>query len=688
MYIKTSSFCDYISLDENEFIEQVEEDYKNYRSLISSSFMGLMKEFIKNDIINMHKMIRLLLLGSDENINVAGLLFGLTKDKKVGSNYISNIIYKNLNHISQVKIRKSPVNIKNELEKIKSLSIDDIDFKKQVVMCKNMSNYVKKCCLEKIEEMKSSNNEYYKQLIYVKTLLSYPWPSQEENQFFEDIGKNLNKSKKFLNDVNDKLDNRVYGHKECKNTIKQLIGKWLTNPESSGSSIGLVGPPGVGKTLIAKGIGNALGIPFTQISLGGQNDGEILHGHGYTYSGAQPGMVIKKMIEAGSNRCIMYFDELDKACKKHDSNEIFNILIHMTDPNMNGEFQDRFFQEIKFPLNKVIFIFSYNDASKIDPILLDRLTQINVKPYSLKDKINIANDFLLNEISDLVGFERGSIKISEKNLEFIADKYVFEAGVRDLKRKIETLFLKANIDRIYQRGIFKNISKLSKDKPIELKKDLIIKYLNKPVDNLQKIHKEPLVGVINGLYATTIGKGGIIPIQIYNNMTGSNEKFMLKLTGSQGDVMQESVLSAFTTSINYVKKSLRDKFLKENPYGFHIHTPSASTPKDGPSAGCAFSTAFVSRILNKKIKNDIAMTGEIELTGKVTKIGGLIYKLTGAKKAGVKLVLVSEENREDFDSIKKDNKNLIDSNFKVKFVKYLKDVLKESLVDFNQNDLQ
>jgi endopeptidase La len=689
-YLRTCSFGDFLSLDNKSFLEQLDDDYSKYRKYVGSPFMTLMKEFVKDDIKNMFIIIKLLLMGSEENINVAGLLFGLTKDKKNGSEFVSNIIYKNLNHISQIKLRKAPINIKNEVDKIKSITIDDIDIKTQVAMAKNMPNTVKRSCLEKIEEMKSSNNEYHKQLLYVKTLLNYPWPSDEENVLFEDIGKDLNKSKDFLNNIYSKLDEKVYGHKNCKDTIQQIIAKWLVNPKSSGSAIGLVGPPGVGKTLIAKGLGDALGIPFVQIALGGQNDGELLHGHGYTYSGAQPGMVVKKMIESGSSRCIMYFDELDKACKKHDSNEIFNILIHITDPNMNGEFQDRFFQEIKFPLNKVIFVFSYNDSSKIDPILIDRITELQVKPYNLKDKIKISKNFLLKEICNMLSFDYNTVLIKDEDIEFIIDEYSFEAGVRELKRKLEKLFLKLNIDRIYQKDIFKNINiniKTKKtNKPIIIDKARIIKYLNKSNVNMQEIHKEDMIGVINGLYATSIGKGGIIPIQIYNNRTGGDEKFMLKLTGSQGKVMKESVLSAFTTAINYLNDNKRAAFIKRNPYGFHIHTPNTSTPKDGPSAGCAFATAFISRMLNKKIKKDIAMTGEIELTGKVTKIGGLIYKLTGAKKAGVKLVLVSEENKSDLDDIKKENKQLLDDNFKVKFVTYLIDVLKEALVKFDENE--
>lgn len=687
-YLKSTQLYDFLVLSEQDYLDKLDRDYTRYRNLVQNSFMILMKEFIKDDIRNMFVIIKLLLLGNDDNISMAGLLYGLTKDKKVGGDTIANTIYKSLNYTSQIKLRNSNTTMKKELEKIKALTIDDVDMKKQVVATKNMPGYVKQLALEKIEEMKTSNNEYYKQLLYVKTLLRFPWPSSDDDRFFEDIKKSPSASIGFLDGVAEKLNARVFGHDVCKSTIIQLIGKWISNPASSGSAIGLVGPPGVGKTLIAKGIGTALNIPFAQITLGGQNDGEILHGHGYTYSGAQPGMIVKKMVEAGSARCVLYFDELDKATKKHDTNEIFSILIHMTDPNTNGEFQDRFFQEVKFPLNKVVMVFSYNDSSLIDPILLDRITEIEVKPYTTHDKIKITQDYMMKEICDMIGIEFQSIIFDDKNIEYIVENYTLEAGVRELKRKIESLYLQLNIDKIYQRGIFTNRANFDTKDPIYVTKDIIKKYLNKSIISVQEVHKEDMVGVINGLYATSMGKGGIIPIQIFNNYAGSDEKFTLKLTGSQGKVMKESVICAFTAAVHQLKESIRQKIVEEHAYGFHIHAPSGATPKDGPSAGCAFATAFISRILNKKIKHDIAMTGEIELTGKVTKIGGLIYKLNGAKKAGAKKILVSEENKEDIEKIKEENPKLIDDNFEVIMIANLYDVLSYALVDFDKNDFE
>ena len=694
LFLKNTSLYEILVFSDDDYCNLVKKYYDKYIMLINKSFMNIMKDFIKknNTVTNMYDTIRLLLFGSDENINVAGLLYGLTKDKKINSVIIADIIYKNLSYVSHIKLKRTSPKIKEELAKIQALTMDDIDYKKQIISIKNIPLNVKASAFEKIEEMKSANNEYYKQLTFVKTIIKFPWPSSNDNKFFKDLKENKKSCIKFMENVDKKLHNLSYGHTEAKKSLVQLVGKWISNPESSGSALSLVGPPGVGKTLLAKSISDALDIPFAQITLGGQNDGELLHGHGYTYSGSQPGMIIKKMIEAGKSRCILYFDELDKACSKHGStNEITSILIHLTDPNMNKSFQDRFFQGIDFPLNKVIMVFSYNDSSLIDPILLDRFKEIKIKPYSLKDKVKIVTDFIIPEVSVGVGFKSNDIKFNIDDIEYIIDSYTLEAGVRNLKRKIESIFLRLNIDRIYSRGIFVNGSPKNSKKNIIIDRKTITEILNKPNSDNRVIHPKSEIGIINGLYATSAGSGGIVPIQIFKNYTSDETRFSFKLTGSQGTVMKESVSCAFTAALEHINK-YKSKYSIENldvymktqfPTGFHIHAPSGATPKDGPSAGCAFATAFVSRILKIPIRNDIAMTGEIDLSGTVSKIGGLVYKLNGAKKAGVKHVLICKENKEDLNEIIKDNSNILSDNFKVDIISNIDDIIPLALI-FNE----
>ena len=688
-YLKNMLLSELIMNNEDEFCEMVNKYYNQYMELSNKSFMNIMKEFIgkSSSIKSMYDTIRILLMGTDENENVASLLYGLTKEKKVGSFIISDIIYNNLNYPSQLKIKKANANLKEEMEKIKSLTIEDIDYKKQILSLSKMPLGVKSLALEKAEEMKSSNNEYYKQLTYVKCLIKYPWSSDADDVFYKNLKEDYEEARNYITNVEDKLYNLSYGHKAVKKSLLQLIGKWISNPSSSGSAIALVGPPGVGKTLLAKSVGSALGIPFAQITLGGQNDGELLHGHGYTYSGSQPGMIIRKMIETGQSRCILYFDELDKACSKHGTtNEITSILIHLTDPNMNKSFQDRFFQGIDFPLDKVIMIFSYNDSSLIDPILLDRFKEISVKPYNVADKLNIVDNYMIPEIKKNVGFDDYNLIFKKDIIEYLIENYTNEAGVRGIKRIIENILLKLNLDKLYQKGVFE---KKSINDDIEITEEIITDILSKPESDNLMIHENPEYGIVNGLYATSIGTGGIVPIQVFKNYSISSTDFELKLTGKQGEVMKESVHCSYTAAIDYIRRNIDkfpnikniDKHIKDNFFnGLHIHAPSTSTPKDGPSAGGAFCSAIISRVGNVKIYNDIAMTGEIDLRGCITKIGGLNYKLQGAKKAGVRKVLVPKDNEKDYKEIIENNKNLIDDNFKVYIIENIDQIMEHMLV--------
>jgi ATP-dependent Lon protease len=384
------------------------------------------------------------------------------------------------------------------------------------------------------------------------------------------------------------------------------------------------------------------------------------------------------MVEMGKGRCILYFDELDKACSKHGTiNEITSILIHLTDPNTNKAFQDRFFQGIDFPLDKIIFIASYNDSNKIDPILLDRLIELEVKPYNVEDKINILRDFIIPELKENIGFNK-NIKFNDDEIKRFIYDFTAESGVRDLKHKMEQVLLNINKQDLFNE---------TNSDTIQLSYDIILKYLGEKNKNHRKmIPVNNKVGYVNGLYATTSGGGGITCIEICPMKTGDN--FQLKLTGSMGDVMKESIQVAFTRACAYifdhsskfnitdVNKHIKDKF----PFGFHIHAPEGATPKDGPSAGAAFTVGFVSAILEIPTNRTVAMTGEMNLSGEVTKIGGLVYKLIGAKFAGVKTVLVPKQNEIDIKEILETNKDLFNETFNYVYIETLSDVIENTLV--------
>jgi ATP-dependent Lon protease len=659
-----------------DYIEYIKSMYKLYNELIKTNFIINTNIFLENidNIKQIYNMILLLLMGNNDNIDMANLLLDLLKEKKKDFNIIYNIIINNLSYYLCIKLKKSSYNIKTEIEKLKLITNEDLDFKKILLTMKNIPNNVKKITLEKIEEMKSFNSEYYKQSTFVKHIINYPWILEDTKY----INMNMEEANHELIKIENKLNDSLYGHDEVKKTLLRIIGKWITNPNGNGSYLGLVGPPGIGKTLIAKSIGEALDIPFSEITLGGQNDGELLHGHSYTYAGSQPGLIIKKMVEMGKARCILYFDELDKTNTKNGLlNEITSILIHLTDPNMNKTFQDRFFQGINFPLDKVIMIFSYNDSNLIDPILLDRLKEIHIKAYTIKEKVEIVKKFIIPEISKSIGLNEEWINLDDDIIEFIIDNYTNEAGVRSIKRYIEKIFLEYNILKIKNNNL--NISKINKHN--------ILNILKQPNNDIVKIHNKPMIGLINGLYATSNGYGGILPIQIYNNI--SNNKFDIKITGNHGNIMKESIYCSLTIAIDYIRRNedkyninnIEDYINQKFKYGFHIHTPSIAIPKDGPSAGIAFTCCFISRILNKKIKNNIGITGEIELTGKLLKIGNLDYKLIGAKKAGINIVYIPKDNDNDLETIINKHNYLLDNNFQVISTEYIDDIIDDILID-------
>jgi ATP-dependent Lon protease len=289
--IKYLELWEVISMTTNELKIYIDKRYEKYCELNNKPFPLIMKEFTNNvnnvnkNIINCYEIIKLLLIGTDDNVNVAGILFGVLKEKKLSNelSLIADIIYYNLSFLHQVKLKKVQHNLKVGLEKLSELSLESIDLKKQLALNKKIPNYIKALANEKISEMKLNNNDQFKQLTYVKTLLQFPWSCDDDVDIFTELNNNRLDASKFIKNLKERLELITYGHTKAKEQIILQIGQWITNPKSRGNSIALGGPPGVGKTLLAKSLGAVLNIPFVQITLGGQNDGEILHGHGYTY---------------------------------------------------------------------------------------------------------------------------------------------------------------------------------------------------------------------------------------------------------------------------------------------------------------------------------------------------------------------------------------------------------------------
>ena len=452
------------------------------------------------------------------------------------------------------------------------------------------------------------------------------------------------------------------------------------NGEQGGYCFGFEGSPGVGKTSLAKkGLAkclvdeNSSSRPFSFIALGGSSNGSTLEGHSYTYVNSTWGRITDILMETKCMNPIIYIDELDKVSKTEHGKEIIGILTHLIDTTQNDTFQDKYFSGINLDLSKVLFIFSYNDPEQIDRILLDRIHRIRFDNLSLDDKKTIVSQYIIPEINKKMGFSDGTIELTDDIIEYIIETYTLEPGVRKLKEVLFDLFGEINIELLKYND---NISI-----PFIITKDLIDnKYLKKYYKiEYTKIHEENQVGIINGLWANSLGKGGIIPIE--TNLFPTSNFLELKLTGLQGDVMKESMNVAKTLAWNLTndkqKSMLLKKFNETKCQGLHVHCPQGAVSKDGPSAGTAITIAMYSLFNSLKIKNNIAITGEINLQGQVTAIGGLESKILGGIRGGVKTFLFPKSNSRDFKEFmeKYESKSII-SNIKFIEISHIQETIK------------
>lgn len=467
------------------------------------------------------------------------------------------------------------------------------------------------------------------------------------------IDSNWNTINYYMNNVKNTLDDAVHGHDKAKTQIQRILAQWI-NGKQSGYCFGFEGPPGVGKTTFAKkGLAKCLidecdiSRPFSFIAIGGQDNGSTLNGHNYTYVGSEWGKFVDILIKHKCMNPIIFIDELDKVSKTEHGKEIIGILTHLIDPIQNDVFQDKYFNGIELDFSKALFVFSYNDVSAIDKILLDRIHRIKFEHLTLEDKLVVTKKHMLPEIFKNMGLV-DCIQITDDNITYIIENYTNEPGIRKFKELLFEIIGEINLSCLQNDSVIELPITISND-------DFKFKYLKDyHENNNKKIPLQSSVGIINGLWANSLGQGGIIPIEA--QFFPSTSYMELKLTGLQGDVMKESMTVAKTLATSLIEANticeINTQIEKTKLQGIHIHCPEGAVPKDGPSAGTAITCAIYSLLTKTKIKNTIAITGEINLQGCVTAIGGLDLKILGGLKGGVTEFIFPSDNQKDFDDFK------------------------------------
>tara|TARA_Y100000741_G_scaffold187208_2_gene142392 strand:+ start:3834 stop:6857 length:3024 start_codon:yes stop_codon:yes gene_type:complete len=556
--------------------------------------------------------------------------------------FISNItcceIYDNIKYIEQYLCNKINKDIFNNENKSKILQyakkfLNNISSDKTIKLSKQ--HVIQNICTN--DELKL---DFFK---------NCPFIFSTEKKYLYEITNSCKDIQDDISSISNNLELAIHGHQTAKRQIERIIAQWISG-NNQGYCLGFEGPPGIGKTSFAKkGIANCLKDendcprPFAFIALGGSSNASTIDGHNYTYVGSTWGKIVDILIDSKCMNPIIFIDELDKVSKSEQGKEIIGVLTHLTDYTQNDAFQDKYFSGINLDLSKVLFIFSYNDVNNIDKILLDRIHRIKFDYMTIDDKVIIVKKFIFPELCERVGL-MNKISIDDDVIIFIIDTYTSEPGVRKLKELFFEIIGEINVIAL------KNEKHLSFPYIITIDDVNNIFLLNHNKINKVVIHDKPTIGLINGMWANSSAQGGILPIQV--SYFPSNTSYDFKLTGMQGDVMKESMNVAKSLAFKLLQDidniNYSDDLCKK---AIHVHCPDGATPKDGPSAGTAITLAIYSLLANKKIINDIAITGEITLFGNITQIGGLDLKILGAYKAGVKTVFFPEENKYDFDKL-------------------------------------
>lgn len=498
--------------------------------------------------------------------------------------------------------------------------------------------------ISRFKSLSSSSSESAVERAYIETLLELPWDKVSKDN------TDIKRAEKIL-------EEQHYGLEQVKERVLEFLAVRSLTKAGDSPIICLVGPPGTGKTSIARSVAEALNKKYARISLGGVRDEAEIRGHRKTYVGAMPGRIANALKQAGVKNPLLLLDEIDKVSSDYKG-DTSAALLEVLDSEQNCKFRDHYV-EIPLDLSEVLFIATANTTSTIPRPLLDRMELIEVTSYTENEKFHIAKEHLMAKQFGKNGMDGGRLNISDNALKTMISGYTREAGVRDLERKIGEICRKA------AREIL-----TGKVSTVKVTAQNLEKYLGKVKFTRDKINTADEVGIVRGLAWTSVG-GDTLQIEV-NMMPGKGE---IELTGQMGDVMKESALTgiSYVRSISKEYKIPADTFKKND---FHIHIPEGAVPKDGPSAGITMATAILSAITGIPVYANVAMTGEITLRGRALPIGGLKEKVLAAKTAGIKKVLVPVENKKDIEEISRE----IKSGLEIVYVENMKDVLEHALV--------